>query len=164
MFPPQTAGLIAGFVLIGMACMYLAGLLCYGTIMPRVTLDIIAPIPPALAVINAAVLPLTVPFAEDGLYLGCGVNHIGSRSAAVLVPACFYALQHCFIPTEFDVRYMLYRFLSFLPLTVVFCLYYRKQRNPVPAMVSHAVLDAATGAMILMTSVSPALYEKMCSL
>ena len=59
---------------------------------------------------------------------------------------------------------MLYRFLSFLPLTVIFCLYYRKQKNPMPAMVSHAILDAATGAMILMTSVSPALYEKWCSL
>ena len=160
----KAAGLIAGFVITGMACMYLAGLLCYGSIMPRAALDIIAPIPPVLAVINAVVLPLTVPFAEDGLYLGCGVNHIGSRTAALLIPAFFYAVQHCFIPTIFDIRYMLYRFLSFLPLTVIFCLYYRKQKNPMPIMISHAILDAATGAMILMTSVSPALYEKWCSL
>lgn len=65
-----------GIVIAGMACMYLAGFVCYGTIMPEVSLEVIAPVPAVLAVINMAVLPLTVPFAEDGLYLGCGVNSI----------------------------------------------------------------------------------------
>lgn len=160
----KTAGLIIGFVMIGMTGMYLAGLVCYGSIMPRITLQIIAPVSPVLAIINAVILPATVAFAEDGLYLGCGVNQIRNRVAAVAVPAFFYALQHCFIPTLFDARYMLYRFLSFLPLTVVFCLYFQKRKNPLPIMVSHAILDFATGAMIVMTSVSPALYDKMCSL
>ena len=157
----KTALLVLAFAAVGMGGMYLSGLICYGAIMPRVTLDIAAPIAPVLAVINFILLPLTVSFAEDGLYLGCGTARIQNRYAAVIVPAFFYALQHCFIPMYADARYMAYRFFSFLPLTVVFCIFYRRKRDPVPIMIAHALLDLATGAMILMTSVSPTVYEKM---
>jgi hypothetical protein len=149
---------------IGMAGMYLAGFICYGAIMPRVTLDVIAPIPAVLAIANLIILPATVSFAEDGLYLGCGVNNISNRYAAILLPAFFYALQHCFIPTIFDARYMTYRFLSFLPLTVIFCVYYYKKRDPLPIMIGHTLLDLATGMMILSTSVIPGVYDKMSAM
>ena len=160
----KTIAITAAFVVIGMAGMYLAGFICYGAFFPAVTLEVTAPVPAVLAVINMVLLPLTVPFAEDGLYLGCGVNGIKNKYAAIIVPAFFYAFQHCFIPTFFDVRYMLYRFLSFLPLTVILCLYYYKKRDPVPVMIGHAVLDAATASMILMTSVIPGFYEEMCGM
>ena len=149
---------------IGMAGMYLAGFICYGAIMPRVTLDVIAPIPAVLAIANLIILPATVSFAEDSLYLGCGVNNISNRYAAILLPAFFYALQHCFIPTIFDARYMTYRFLSFLPLTVIFCVYYCKKRDPLPIMIGHTLLDLATGMMILSTSVIPGVYDKMSAM
>ncbi|MBR4626385.1 MAG: hypothetical protein IKO47_01525 [Ruminococcus sp.] len=149
-----------GVAAVGMGCMYLAGLICYGSIMPEVSLDVIAPIQVWLAALNIIVLPATVPFAEDGLYLGCGVNGIRNRYAAVIVPAFFYALQHCFIPTFFDGRYMLYRFLSFLPLTVLMCRYYRRKRDPVPLMIGHSVLDLATAMLIFLTSAVPGQYDK----
>jgi membrane protease YdiL (CAAX protease family) len=156
----KTALLVLGFFALGMSGMYLAGLLCYGKIMPAISVKIISPIPAVLAVLNLILLPATVPFAEDGLYLGCGVNNISNKYAAVAVPAFFYALQHCFIPTLFDGRYMLYRFISFLPLTVIFCLHYRKKRDPFPIMLSHALLDLATASMILATSLVPGMYDK----
>ena len=59
---------------------------------------------------------------------------------------------------------MLYRFLMFLPLTVIFCVYYRRKKNPVPLMIAHAVLDFATGMLILITSSSAQVYEKMESM
>ena len=149
---------------IGMAGMYLAGFICYGAIMPRVTLDVIAPIPAVLAIANLIILPATVSFAEDGLYLGCGVNNISNRYAAILLPAFFYALQHCFIPTIFDARYMTYRFLSFFSLTVIFCVYYYNKRDPLPIMIGHTLLDLATGMMILSTSVIPGVYDKMSAM
>ena len=149
---------------IGMSGMYISGLVCYGSVMPRVTLKIAAPIPFVLALINLIVLPATISFAEDGLYLGCGVNSFKNKYAAVIFPAFFYTLQHCFIPTIFDVKYMLYRFLMFLPLTVIFCVYYRRKKNPVPLMIAHAVLDFATGMLILITSSSAQVYEKMESM
>ena len=146
---------------IGMSGMYLSGLICYGSLMPAVSLKMIAPIPKPLAVINIILLPVTTTFAEDGLYLGGGVGHIKNKYLAIIIPAFFYALQHCFIPTLFDIKYMIYRFVSFLPLTVIFCIYFRNKKEPLPIMISHTLLDFATAISIFATSLIPGAYEKM---
>ena len=162
--PKKTIILVTLFCAVGMSGMYTAGLICYGSVMPKASLDVVAPMPFVLALINLVLLPATISFAEDGLYLGCGVNSFKNKYAAIYIPAFFYALQHCFIPTMFDAKYMLYRFLSFLPLTVIFCWYYHKKKNPLPIMIAHAILDFATGMMILLTSASSELYEKWGSM
>lgn len=159
----QVTGMIFLILLVAMGGMYLAGFVCYGVI-PYSPPMMIAPIPLPLAVINIALLPISTALAEDGLYLGCGVNQIKNKYAAILVPAFFFALQHCFIPTLFDARYIIYRFLSFLPLTVILCRHYHKHRNPLPIIIGHAVIDLATAAQILATSAVPGLYEMMCEM
>lgn len=159
----QVTGMIFLVLLVAMGGMYLAGFVCYGVI-PYSPPMMIAPIPLPLAVINIALLPISTALAEDGLYLGCGVNQIKNKYAAILVPAFFFALQHCFIPTLFDARYIIYRFLSFLPLTVILCRHYHKHRNPLPIIIGHAVIDLATAAQILATSAVPGLYEMMCEM
>ena len=125
----QVIGMILLITLVGMGGMYLAGFLCYGVI-PYGAPMLIAPIPLWLAIANVLVLPISTAFAEDGLYLGCGVGQIKNKYVAILVPAFFFALQHSFIPTLFDIKYILYRFLSFLPLTIILCWHYRKHKNP----------------------------------
>lgn len=127
--PKQVIGMILLITLVGMGGMYLAGFLCYGVI-PYGAPMLIAPIPLWLAIANVLVLPISTAFAEDGLYLGCGVGQIKNKYVAILVPAFFFALQHSFIPTLFDIKYILYRFLSFLPLTIILCWHYRKHKNP----------------------------------
>ncbi len=158
--PRQIVGMILLIVLVGMGGMYLSGFICYGVI-PYAAPMMIAPIPLWLAIINVLLLPVSTALAEDGLYLGCGVNQIKNKYAAILVPAFFFALQHSFIPTLFDIRYIIYRFLSFLPLTIILCHNYYKNRNPLPIMIGHAVIDVATVAQILMTSSIPGFYEMM---
>ena len=148
---------------IGMTGMYMAGYLCYG-IIPYAAPMMIAPIPVWLAVINIAILPISTAFAEDGLYLGCGVNQMQNKILAITIPAFFFALQHSFIPTLFDLKYIIYRFISFLPLTLILCWYYYKKRNPLPIMVGHAIIDMATVLQILATSVIPGFYEMMCGM
>lgn len=160
--PKQVVGMILIVVFVGFVGMYLAGFACYGVI-PYAAPMMIAPIPLWLAIINLFVLPVSTAFAEEGLYLGCGVNQIENKYAAILVPAFFFALQHSFIPTLFDAGYIIYRFLSFLPLTIILCRNYYKNRNPLPIMIGHAVIDVATVAQILMTSAVPELYEMMCA-
>lgn len=150
-------------VIVGMAGMYLAGFICYGVI-PYAAPMMIAPIPLWLAIINVFVLPISTAFAEEGLYLGYGVNRIKNKYGAIIVPAFFFALQHSFIPTLFDMKYMIYRFLSFLPLTIILCWYYYKKRNPLPIMVGHTIIDMATVAQILATSSITGLYEKLCGM
>jgi membrane protease YdiL (CAAX protease family) len=110
------------------------------------------------------ILPITTALAEDGLYLGCGVNQIQNKYVGILVPAFFFALQHSFIPTLFDPRYIIYRFLSFLPLTILLCMYYRKHKNPLPIIIGHTAIDVFTVAWILITSASPEFYEMMCNM
>ena len=150
-------------LIVGMGGMFLAGYICYGVI-PYGAPMMIAPIPKALALINMLFLPVTTALAEDGMYLGCGVNSMENKLAAILIPAFFFALQHCYIPTLFDSKYMLYRFLSFLPLTIILCAYYYKKRNPLPIMIGHAVIDIATAVQIIAASFIPGFYEKMCSM
>ena len=138
--------------------MNLSGLICYGVI-PYLAPMMASPIPVVLAIINFILLPLTVPFAEDGLYLGCGVNSFKNKYLAVLIPAFFYALQHSFIPVLIDFKFIIYRFLCFLPLTIIFCIYYYKKKNPVPMMVGHVIVEMASVIMILVTSISPEIYQ-----
>lgn len=160
--PKQVFAMIGIILLVGMAGMYLAGFICYGIILYAPPM-IIAPIPPVLAVINLVALPVSTALAEDSLYLGCGVRQFENKLAAVIVPAFFFAVQHSFIPTLFDIRYIIYRFISFLPLTVILCIHYRKHQNPLPIMIGHAVIDVATAGQILATSVIPGFYEMMLS-
>ena len=160
--PKQVFAMIGIILLVGMAGMYLAGFICYGIILYAPPM-MIAPVLPVLAVINLVVLPVSTALAEDSLYLGCGVRQFENKYAAILVPAFFFALQHSFIPTLFDIRYIIYRFISFLPLTVILCIHYRKHQNPLPIMIGHAVIDVATATQILATSVIPGFYEMMLS-
>ena len=138
--------------------MYLAGFICYGVI-PYYAPMMAAPIPVILAIINFILLPLTVSFAEDGLYLGCGVNQIKNKKLSIIIPAFFYALQHSFIPVLLEPKYIIYRFLSFLPLTIFFCIYYSKKKNPVPIMIGHAVVEIASVILVLVTSINPEIYQ-----
>ena len=156
--------LISIVVLVGgMGVMYLAGFLCYGKI-PYAPPMMIAPVMKLLAIINFFLRPVTTAFAEDGLYLGCGVNMIKNKTLGIIITAFFYALQHCFIPTLIDGRYIIYRFLSFLPLTIILCYYYQRKRNPVPIMVGHAIIDMITGLEVLATSMVSGFYETMINM
>ena len=148
------------FVSIGMN---IAGLICYGVI-PYLAPMMASPIPLVLAIINFILLPLTVSFAEDGLYLGCGVNSFKNKYLAILIPSFFYALQHSFIPVLFDTKYIIYRFICFLPLTIIFCIYYYKKKNPVPIMVGHAIVEIASVVLILVTSINPEIYQMMLNM
>lgn len=158
--PKQAVGMSALILCLGMGLMFLAGFLCYGRI-PYAPPMMIAPIPIPLAVINLILLPITTAIAENSIYLGCGVNTIKNRYLSVILPSFFFALQHSFIPTLPDARYMIYRFLSFLPLTIILCINYRKNRNPMPIMIGHAIIDLMTAGQILATSAIPGFYDMM---
>lgn len=153
--------IIALMLLLGMGGMYGFGVMIYG----NVPVTMIQPIPVGLALVNLILLPLTVVFAELPLYLGYALNGIeeitGNKTLAIAYSMFFYALQHSFIPLLYDWQHILFRFLSFLPLMLVLGNIYHKKRQLVPLMVGHAILDLATSAQILMTSMFPALFEAM---
>ncbi len=146
---------------VGMSGLYLAGLICYGTF-PYLDKTLVQPIPLWLAIIVLLLLPISTTLAEDGLYLGYGINTgTGNRWFNVSFAAFFYAFQHCFIPFLPDGIFILYRFLSFLPLTVLICFWYQKNRNPLPFMIGHFILNIATAVQILIMTISPELFNSL---
>lgn len=159
----KVKSIIFGIILImtiGLVGMFLAGYIIYRKI-PYLASMLIQPIPVGLAVVNLFILPITTTFAEDGLYLGFGVNQIKNKWVAIFVPALFYALQHSFMPLLWNLNYMIYRFLSFLPLTLLLGFWYEKKRNPVPIMIGHFMINFATVIQIVLMSVYPDLYQQM---
>ena len=148
-------------LLLGIGGMYGFGFMIYG----YVPVTMVQPIPVWLAVINTILLPLTIVFAELPLYFGYALNRIekitGNKILSIVYPMFFYALQHSFIPLLYDWKHILFRFLSFLPLMFVLGNIYYKNRKLEPLMIGHYILDLATGAQILVTSISPALFEMM---
>ncbi len=150
-------------LLIGMGGMYLAGLIVYQKI-PYFAQEMIAPIPLWLAIIVFLLLPTTTAIAEDSLYLGVGVNNINNKYLKIIIPSFFFALQHSFIPFIFDIRFIIYRFLSFLPLTIILAYIYNKKKNPLPIMIAHGIIDLFTVVWILITSINPEFYQSLLNM
>ena len=145
----------------GVGGIYVFGLAIYGYV-PTI---LIQPIPVWIAIISTILLPVTIVFAELPLYYGYSFNRIkdktGNRFLAMSYIVFFYALQHSFIPLLFDWDYILFRFLSFLPLIIVLGIIYDKKRALAPLMIGHGFLDLATGIQILISSLFPAIFEIM---
>lgn len=147
----QVVGVTLLILVVGMSGAYLAGYLCYRNFL-YVPPVLLTPVPKVLAIINLVLLPVTTVLAEYGLYLGCGVNQIKNKYAAIFVPAFFYALQHCFIPTLHDGRYMVYRFIATLPFTLILCWYYYRKRNPLPVMIGYFLINLPAVIQMVATS------------
>lgn len=143
---------------LGLGGMYLAGLIIYFKI-PYFSKELIAPIPLWIAIINIILLPITTAFVEDTIYLGFGVNNINNKYLKIIIPSFFFAIQHSFIPFVLDYKFMLYRFLSFLPLTIIFSYIYSKKKNLLTIMIAHALIDLFTAIWILIMSINPDLYN-----
>ncbi|MDE7453181.1 MAG: hypothetical protein K2N22_02090 [Clostridia bacterium] len=145
-------------IAVGMCGLYLAGLICYGAF-PYLDKTMVEPIPLWLAIIVLLLLPLSTTLAEDGLYLGYAINSTaGNKWVNASLAAFFYAVQHSFIPFLPDGIFILYRFISFLPLTILICFWYQKNKNPLPFMIGHFILNIATAVQILIMTVCPDLY------
>lgn len=146
-------------VVVGMAGLYLAGLICYGAF-PYLDKTMIEPIPLWLAILVLLFLPLSTTLAEDGLYLGYALNtKTNNKWINISLAAFFYAFQHSFIPFLPNGIFILYRFLSFLPLTILICIWYQKNRNPLPFMIGHFILNIATSVEILIMTIYPNIFN-----
>jgi succinate dehydrogenase hydrophobic anchor subunit len=160
----ETIFVIVIMLLLGMGGMYGFGYLIYG----YVPVTMVQPIPVGIAIINIILLPITIIFAELPLYLGYSLNRIeqitNNKVLAIVYSTFFYALQHSFMPLIFDFRHILFRFLAFLPLMIVLGLMYYRSKKLTKFMIGHAILDLATAIQILITSISPAIFEIMKSM
>jgi len=118
---------------------------------------LVQPIPVGLAIVNLFLLPLTIVFAELPLYFGYSLKKIAKNTGkpviAIAYTVFFYALQHSFIPLLWDFKYILFRFLSFLPLMLFLGIQYHKKQNLSQMMIGHGVMDLSTGMQVLIMSI-----------
>ena len=101
-----------------------------------------------LVVVDLILLPITSTIAEEGLYLGVGINKLDNTYLAIF----FYAMQHCFFPMILNYRYFIYRFIVFMPSIIFMCIYYKKKKEILPIMFEHFVVNLVTIVQILLIS------------
>ena len=96
-------------------------------------------------VLTLAVHPVINAFIEEMTYNGYefprldGILH--SSSLAVVLVTFFFSLQHIAIPFAFDAKFLLWRFLSFVPLLLFWVLIYAKMRRLPSLIIVHWFMD-----------------------
>lgn len=133
-----------------------SAILLYGDAMkPAVML--MQKVPLWAGLVSLVIFPVTIVFAELPFYFGYLLPRLRPRMgavAAVILTSTFLALQHCTLPLVFDARFLLWRFLMFLPFALLLggLLAWRIRLLPY-VVVIHGIMDALTGLFVFMTSI-----------
>jgi len=98
------------------------------------------------ALYSVLVFPAIWGMTEEMTYNGYLLPRIqalsGSNILALVVVSFAWALQHIALPLTFDPRFMLFRFISFIPLALLWTVLYLRLRRLLPFIVAHWGLDA----------------------
>jgi uncharacterized protein len=113
-------------------------MLLYGT--PQAP-SVYSPLPAWAAIYGLVVFPILWALMEQCTYQGYSLPRLEvalkRTGLAVFIVAFGWGIQHIALPLTFDMRFMLYRFLSFLPLAVLMTLVYLRTRRLIPFIVAH---------------------------
>ncbi len=97
------------------------------------------------AIYSLVFFPVLWGIMEQCTYQGFALprleGSLKNTGLAVAIVVFGWGLQHIALPLTFDLRFMLFRFLSFLPLAVVMTLVYLRTRRLVPFIVAHWAVD-----------------------
>ncbi len=64
-----------------------------------------------------------------------------SQIKVIIFIGFFWALQHSFLPLIFDLRYMVWRLVTFFPLVICLMISYIKTGRITPVIIAHALMD-----------------------
>jgi hypothetical protein len=136
---------------------YLPGILIGGWLFGEAQTPLgmfIRPLPLWAALIALAIWPVTQGLAELPTYFGYSMPRLKGQTGrawlAVALASGFLAAQHIALPLLFDVRFVAWRGLMFVPfaLMVGILLHWRPRLLPYLVIV-HILIDAATAASLL---------------
>lgn len=146
--------LLIGIVL-GALPLYLFSYLLLGTLVPPDTLFQAMPL--WAAAISLVIFPLTNALVETPTYIGYSFSRIKQKLGSVWMAAVFaglaLALQHIAMPIMFDVNFMLWRFLSFIPLAIALGFIYNRTNKLLPIIIVHFIMDLQVVSQILINSI-----------
>lgn len=117
---------------------------------------LVRPVPDPVAWIALLVFPLAIGLSELPWYFGYLLPRLrtlyGARRA-VLVSASALALQHVTIPLLFDLRFVAWRALMFVPFALLLGVVLHRRPRLLPYLVVvHVLLDLAVGVQVWLVS------------
>jgi hypothetical protein len=97
--------------------------------------------------------PLSIAFAELATYFGYIMprleNVLGKTWLAVLLPVLFLSLQHCCLPLVFDIKFIVYRGLMYLPFALFIGIALKNRPRLLPYFVIlHGLMDMQAVVML----------------
>jgi hypothetical protein len=112
------------------------------------------PLPTWVSQLNLIAFPVLVALTELPTYFGYVMPRLEALTRSgwlgVLVPVTVLAAQHSFLPLLPDGRFMLWRFLMFLPLALLIGLSLRWRPRLMPYwIVGHGLIDLLTALTLL---------------
>lgn len=133
----------------------LSSWLVYGSVLPQVNpADVYARSLPLWGIVySLSVWWMIWSPTEELTYQGYALPRLralgGNSWIAVSVVAFWWALQHSFMPLLLDWKYVLWRFLGFLPGVLVMIAVYARTRRLAPLIVAHWLLDISGAVMTI---------------
>jgi len=136
---------------IAFAGMTVAGILFYGSY--AATPIIGGHLPLWAGLVSVLIFPYINSVIEQMTYSAYSLPRLealtGNTFLAVAIVAFWFALQHCALGLLFDWRFILYRFISYLPLCIIVPVLYLRLRRLTSLIVCHWCLDLI-GSLSLM--------------
>ncbi len=139
----ETLWLLIVGMIVGAIPLYVCAYLLFGTFHLPTTM--LQEIPLWALIIALVVFPLSNALVETPTYIGYALPRIeavtGKRWLAIVLAGLALAFQHIALPLVFDMPYMLWRFLSFIPLALVLAFIYTKTKRLFPIVLAHYLID-----------------------
>jgi membrane protease YdiL (CAAX protease family) len=133
----------AGILPLAIVGGFLGTTLIYGSAPGRIP---IGPLPLVGALYGFLVWPVVWAITEEVTYLGYVLPRLealtGRTWIAFLMVVFFWSIQHCAMPLRVELRFMLWRAITSLPVVVVVCLIFIRTRRLIPLIVAHWIADA----------------------
>lgn len=149
---------VLGILLVAAPISYLPNIMLAKAIFgdPQITLDLLLrPLPYWAAILAIIVFPITQGLAEIPVYFSYVMpqleKHGLAKWLALGIPALLLSFQHIAVPFLFNIDFMIWRALMFLPFALLLgiVMNWRPRLLPYLAIV-HALMDMSFAAMLLM--------------
>ena len=109
-------------------------------------------LPLYLTYLLLVIFPLSIAFAELPMYFGFIMPRLSKRLRskfwALLLPVALLSIQHCTLPLVFDLKFIVFRGLMYLPFALVLGIALYKRPSLLPFLaIQHGILDALAVSM-----------------
>ena len=136
------------FMPISVIGLSLSHLLVYGTPNPP---QLMGGVPLWGAIYSVTVFPVLWGFSEQITYQGYSLprleNYFGNKWLAIALVSFGWMFQHTALPLMLDWKYVIYRMVSFFPLTIVMPLIFLRTKRLLPFIIAHWAMDTTAAVM-----------------